>query len=69
MSTDFDGIRRELAEIRRRARTIQAGAVRGDELTLLAADIAASADRLVRLIEDAERDLRRTRRAENPAGD
>lgn len=64
MSADFERIHRELGEIRRRARTIEGGAVRGDELTSYAREIAETADRLVRIVEDLQRDLRRAARAE-----
>jgi hypothetical protein len=64
MSDYFDRIRQELGEMRRRARTIEAGAVRGDELTQAASQIAAAVDRLVRVLEDMQRDLRRSRRDE-----
>lgn len=59
MSMDFDRIHRELGEIRRRARSIEAGAVRGSDLTSFAREIAETADRLVRLVEDVQRDVRR----------
>jgi hypothetical protein len=64
MNDYFDRIRQELGEMRRRARTIEAGAVRGDELTQAASQIAAAVDRLVRVLEDMQRDLRRSRRDE-----
>jgi hypothetical protein len=64
MNDYFDRIRQELGEMRRRARTIEAGAVRGDELTQAAGQIAAAVDRLVRVLEDMQRDLRRSRRDE-----
>jgi hypothetical protein len=67
MSDYFDRIRQELGEMRRRARTIEAGAVRGDELTQAASQIAAAVDRLVRVLEDMQRDLRRSRRDEEDA--
>ena len=57
----FDRMRQEFSEIRRRARTIEAGAVRGDELKQAASQIVEAADRLVRLLEDVQRDLRRQR--------
>lgn len=63
MSADFDRIQRELGEIRRRARSIEAGAVQKDELTRSAREIAESSDRLVRLVEDAQREWRRAKRA------
>ena len=62
VSMDFDGIRRDLGEIRRRARSIEAGAVRGDELTQYAREISAISDRLVRMVEDLQREWRRARR-------
>ena len=62
MNETFDRMREELGEIRRRARTIEAGAVRGDELTQVAGQIAAATDRVVRLLEDAQRELRHSRR-------
>jgi hypothetical protein len=64
VSADFDRIHRELGEIRRRARTIEGGAVRDDELRLYAREIVETADRLVRMIEDVQRDLRRASRSE-----
>jgi hypothetical protein len=64
MSMDFDRIHRELGEIRRRARSIEGGAVRGADLTSYAREIAETADRLVRLVEDVQRDLRRGSSAE-----
>lgn len=67
MNDYFDRIRQELGEMRRRARTIEAGAVRGDELTQAAGQIAAAVDRLVRVLEDMQRDLRRSRRDEEDA--
>lgn len=67
MNDYFDRIRQELGEMRRRARTIEAGAVRGDELTQAASQIAAGVDRLVRVLEDMQRDLRRSRRDEEDA--
>ena len=67
MNDYFDRIRQELGEMRRRARTIEAGAVRGDELTQAASQIAAAVDRLVRVLEDMQRDLRRSRRDEEDA--
>ena len=69
MNDYFDRIRQELGEMRRRARTIEAGAVRGDELTQAASQIAAAVDRLVRVLEDMQRDLRRSRRDEEDARD
>ena len=69
MNDYFDRIRQELGEMRRRARTIEAGAVRGDELTQAAGQIAAAVDRLVRVLEDMQRDLRRSRRDEEDARD
>jgi hypothetical protein len=66
LSAYFERFRDELGEIRRRARTIEAGAARGDELTQLGSQIAAASDRLVRLLEDAQRDLRRSRRDDDP---
>ena len=63
VSADFDRIQRELGEIRRRARSIEAGAVEKDELTRSAREIVESSDRLVRLVEDAQREWRRAKRA------
>lgn len=60
----FDQMRQEFGEIRRRARMIEAEAVRGDELKQVAGQIATGADRLVRLLEDLQRDVRRARRDE-----
>ena len=70
MNDYFDRMRQELGEMRRRARTIEAGAVRGDELTQAASQIAAAVDRLVRVLEDMQRDLRRSRRddEDSPGG-
>jgi hypothetical protein len=65
MTADFERIHRELGEIRRRARTIEGGAVRDDELKLYAREIVETADRLVRMIEDIQREQRRASRSDD----
>jgi hypothetical protein len=65
MSMDFDRIHRELGEIRRRARSIEGGAVRGSELTEYAREIAETSDRLARIVEDLQRSMRRALRADD----
>jgi chemotaxis regulatin CheY-phosphate phosphatase CheZ len=68
MSDDFERIHRELGEIRRRARSIEGGAVRGDELKQHAREIADTADRLVRIVEDVQRAARRALREDSRGG-
>ena len=62
VSMEFDRIRQDLGEIRRRARSIEGGAVRGDELTQYAREISEISDRLVRTVEDLQREWRRAMR-------
>ncbi|MGB2714911.1 MAG: hypothetical protein WBC51_12070 [Vicinamibacterales bacterium] len=60
--TDFEQIQRELGEIRRRARSIENGAVHKNELSQYAREIVETADRLVRMVEDLQRQARRAAR-------
>ena len=62
MTSDFERINEGLGEIRRRARSIENGAVHKNDLSQYAREIAETADRLVRLVEDLQRNLRRTPR-------
>ena len=59
---DFDRIYQELGEIRRRARSIENGAVHKNDLPQYGREIAEIADRLIRLIEDLQRSVRRAAR-------
>ena len=62
MGFDVDSIQRDLGEIRRRARSIEGGAVKGDELVRYAREITEISDRLTRAVEDALREWRRAMR-------
>lgn len=62
MTVDFDRIQQELGEIRRRARSIENGAVHKNDLPQYGREIAETVDRLVRLVEDVQRSVRRTGR-------
>jgi hypothetical protein len=62
MTADFDRIQQELGEIRRRARSIENGAVHKNDLPQYAREIVEIADRLVRTVEDLQRNLRRAMR-------
>ena len=62
MNVEFERIHQELGEIRRRARSIEHGAVNKNELPQYAREIVETADRLVRIIEDLQRSIRRANR-------
>jgi hypothetical protein len=62
LNFDFDRIHQELGEIRRRARSIENGAVHKNDLPHYGREIAETADRLVRIVEDLQRSIRRATR-------
>ena len=62
MTNDFDRIHQDLGEIRRRARSIENGAVHKNDLAQHAREIVETADRVVRLVEDLQRSIKRAQR-------